>query len=182
MSFLLLGPIFVEFFFRLLKNSISLSQNVIESLAFWEDLFATLLGFGLSLIIDWHRAPLKSCLPVRWFRQKTTGIYIPNTTFFNRPSNLLALPFSRKRSPLFWLGLSLIVGPIAIFCNGLLAFILTSLFPNTTILQEDIIHDLIENNSIFQSFLLLVVSPVIFEELVCRGRGFSLLARLLGRP
>ena len=180
MSFLLLGPIFVEFFFRLLKNSISLPQNIIESLAFWEDLFATLLGFGLSLMIDWHRAPLKSCLPLRWFRRKTTGIYIPNNTFFNQPSNFLAVPVSRKRSPLFWSGLSLIGGIIGIFCNGLLVLILNSLFPNTTILQKDIIHDIFENNSNFQSFLLLVVSPVIFEELIYRGRGFSLLARYWG--
>ena len=106
--------------------------------------------------------------------------FIPNRTFFGQPGCEPMVFFGQKRSPLFWFWLSLILGMLVILCSNILVLLLTHLFPNLPTFQKDEISRIFANYSNLQVFLIVVIFPVIFEELVYRGRGFALLARYWG--
>ncbi|MEM9424559.1 MAG: CPBP family intramembrane glutamic endopeptidase, partial [Spirochaetota bacterium] len=143
-------------------------------------MLGTPLGFALSLGIDYRKSPLKSCLPIRKFCLKPNTTQIPNRVFFEQRGDKPQVFLGRERSKHFWFWLSLGGGiPVILLSNFLAAFIL-KFFPELPTAQIEAIQEIFERYSGPEVFWIVVLSPVLFEELVYRGRGFALLARTWG--
>ncbi len=151
---------------------------------FGELLLGAPLGFGLSLLLDTRKTPLRSCLPVPLLRQRSlpngTLINIPNRTFFRQPDSPPRVFRGRQRNSLFWFWLALGMGFLVILAVTALFSLALYLFPQWPTFQRDQVDSILVTYSSLQVFIVLVVVPVIFEELVFRGRGFALLARSWG--
>ena len=182
--FLFLGPLFSRFVFALLGQ---LAQIIAGQMApaldwfrLWGIFFSAPLGFCISLAIDYRKAPLSSCLPCRIRRNVARlggsrfGPESPNRVFFAQPGQVPKRFFRRSR--LYWCLLSLGLGFLAIAAANVLLWLLRDLGA----VQRTNIEWIFAHYTNAQAFVLLVVFPSVFEELVYRGRGFALLSRCWG--
>ncbi|WGK70048.1 CPBP family intramembrane metalloprotease [Candidatus Haliotispira prima] len=178
LCFLFLGSMLSSGLFQLFHFGVKRPTDGLGLPNFWEVLLIAPIGFALSLLIDRHKAPLKACLPFRSISHKT--LLLPNRVFYHQPGTQPGTFRGRRRSALYWTGLSLGLGFPIILASNMLVVLLRYLFPELPTFQMDGVDLIFARYSTTQVFFLVVVSPVIFEELVYRGRGFALLARHWG--
>ena len=188
LCFLVLGPLLSRFVFGLLGD---LAQVITGQMAppdrvSWPSLlgifFSAPLGFGISLAIDYHEAPLSSCWPYHRQNARLGGSklgpesFLPNRVLFAQPGQIPGWFWGRRRGKLFWIVLSLGLGFLAISAGNMLLWLLRYFGWSSAVN----IKWIFAHYTTGQAFLLLVVFPSLLEELVYRGRGFALLSRCWG--
>ena len=172
--FLVLGPLFSRFVFALLGQLVQgiTRQTAPDALGWfglWGIFFSAPLGFCISLIIDYRKAPLSSCWPLRYVCQNTwqgglaskfglvkPSVYLTNRVFFAQPGQVSRWFWGRKRSRLYWFLLSVGVGFLAISAGNMLLWLLRNLGLETV--QKNNIAWIFAHYTNVQAFFLLVVS------------------------
>ncbi len=185
LCYMLLGPLLSFAIFSLLYSILpgaSLPKPSFGLLPdFWQLFLDAPLGFLLSLLIGGHKRIFRAShkLPARGCLAQTgrpsRGRH-PHPPFHSHTFR------GRQRSVLFWMLFALAMGLPVILVSNLLAILLDYLLPELPSFQMDEIQKIFSHYSKIQVFLLIVVSPAILEELVYRGRGFTLLSRCWRGP